>query len=293
MSGGDGFAVDLRPGGAATSTCSCPPSAARAGDHAARLGLPAGPRRRPAHRLLERRRLAADGRRPAARHGALGRLPGARSGAARRRAGRAARRAAGPGRRLPRRHTGGHARLRLSVPAARRTLRAAHRDDARRPLRGHPRDAARAAYLDQLRADLPRVAAASDRLLIFYQAPAFYLFWPHRVATNSVWISSAKGLDVNDDPGPLPPATTAYYARQRHRARRRRARHQHAPASRRPSCWPLLGGSRSSSRPYYRLVLVRSQYAVFRRVGAAALRPPPARRRESRRSSPLPPAPGG
>jgi hypothetical protein len=73
----------------------------------------------------------------------------------------------------------------------------------------------RAAYLTQLRADLPRVAGPSDRLLIFYQAPAFYLFWPHRVATNSVWISSPKGLDVNDDPGPLPPATLAYYRRER------------------------------------------------------------------------------
>jgi hypothetical protein len=73
----------------------------------------------------------------------------------------------------------------------------------------------RAAYLLQLRADLPRVAAPSDRLLIFYQVPAFYLFWPHRVATNSVWISSPKGLEVNDDPGPLPPATLAYYQRER------------------------------------------------------------------------------
>ena len=72
----------------------------------------------------------------------------------------------------------------------------------------------RAAYLIQLRADLSCVAAPSDRLLFFYQVPAFYLFWPHRVATNSVWISSPKGLDVNDDPGPLPPATLAYYRRR-------------------------------------------------------------------------------
>ena len=72
----------------------------------------------------------------------------------------------------------------------------------------------RAAYLMQLRADLSRVAAPSDRVLFFYQVPAFYLFWPHRVATNSVWISSPKGLDVNDDPGPLPPATLSYYRRE-------------------------------------------------------------------------------
>jgi hypothetical protein len=73
----------------------------------------------------------------------------------------------------------------------------------------------RAAYLTQLRADLPRVATPSDRLLIFYQVPAFYLFWPYRLATNSVWISSPKGLEFMDDPGPLPPATLAYYHRER------------------------------------------------------------------------------
>ena len=59
------------------------------------------------------------------------------------------------------------------------------------------------------------MASPSDRLLIFYQAPAFYLFWPHRVATNSIWLTSPRGFDVNDDPGPLPAATLAYYAREK------------------------------------------------------------------------------
>lgn len=126
---------------------------------------------------------------------------------------------------------------------------------------------ARAAYLDQLRADLPRVASASDRLLIFYQVPAFYLFWPHRVATNSVWISSAKGLDVNDDPGPLPAATLAYYAREGivpDVVVRVIDTAGLSPAElQRRYCGGLP----------YKLVLVRPQYAVFRRPGAA---PPPA-----------------
>ena len=129
----------------------------------------------------------------------------------------------------------------------------------------------RAAYLDQLRADLPRVAAASDRLLIFYQAPAFYLFWPHRVATNSVWISSAKGLDVNDDPGPLPPATTAYYERSgvRPDVVLRVINTQGLSASQLLARYSAGLGSAASGQAY-RLVLVRAQYAVFRRVGAAA-----------------------
>jgi hypothetical protein len=129
----------------------------------------------------------------------------------------------------------------------------------------------RAAYLEQLRADLPTVAAASDRLLIFYQVPAFYLFWPHRVATNSVWISSPKGLDVSDDPGPLPAATTAYYARRGVRpdvVLRVINTRGLSPAQLLARYSAGLGSA--STGFAYRLVLVRPQYAVFRRVGAAA-----------------------
>jgi hypothetical protein len=143
----------------------------------------------------------------------------------------------------------------------------------------------RAAYLDQLRADLPRVATASDRLLIFYQAPAFYLFWPHRVATNSVWISSARGLDVNDDPGPLPPATTAYYARRGVRPDvvvRVLNTYGLSPAELLSRYSADLDST--SAGAAYRVVLVRSQYAVFRRVGAAT--PVAAAARSAGRSAP-------
>lgn len=120
----------------------------------------------------------------------------------------------------------------------------------------------RAAYLEQLRADLPRVAGASDRLLIFYQEPAFYLFWPHRVATNSVWISSSKGLNVNDDPGPLPAATLAYYAR------RRTVPDVVLRVVATDGLTPGELQARYSGGLPYKLVLVRPQYAVFRRPGS-------------------------
>ena len=122
----------------------------------------------------------------------------------------------------------------------------------------------RAAYLAQLRGDLARLTRPTDRLLVFYQAPAFYLFWPHGVATNSVWISSAQGLDVNDDPGALPPATLAYYART------------HVL----PDVVIRLVGTagltdatlraRFSAGLDCRVVLVRPQYVVFRRVPGGA-----------------------
>ena len=120
----------------------------------------------------------------------------------------------------------------------------------------------RAAYLEQLSADLSTVAAPSDRLLVFYQEPAFYLFWPHRMAANSVWVSSSKGLNANDDTGPLPPATLAYYQRE------------HTL----PDVVLRVIGTTGLSRQEleqrysgglgYRLVLVRPQYAVFRRPPA-------------------------
>jgi hypothetical protein len=118
----------------------------------------------------------------------------------------------------------------------------------------------RAAYLAQLRGDLARVAGPSDRLLVFYQAPAFYLFWPHAVATNSVWISSVHGLDVNDDPGPLPPATLAYYGRT------------HVMPDVLVRLVGTAGLSDATLRARFaagldcRVVLVRPQYVVFRRL---------------------------
>jgi hypothetical protein len=79
-----------------------------------------------------------------------------------------------------------------------------------------------------------------------------------------VWISSAKGLDVNDDPGPLPPATLAYYARQ-----------GVTPdvvvrVINTAGLTPAELQARYSGGLPYTLVLTRPQYAVFRRPGAAA-----------------------
>ena len=120
----------------------------------------------------------------------------------------------------------------------------------------------RAAYLDQLRADLARVAGPSDRLLVFYQVPAFYLFWPHRTATNSVWISSVEGLNVMDDPGPLPPATQAFYGREHIRPDVVVRVINTVGLSARQLEQHYCGGLD------YRLVLVRPQYAIFRRPGS-------------------------
>jgi len=132
----------------------------------------------------------------------------------------------------------------------------------------------RAAYLAQLRSDLASVARPSDRLLVFYEEPAFYLFWPYRTATNSVLLASVKGLNEAGVTGPLPPATLAYYRRER--------------------ILPdvvvrVIGASGMSPRVLeqlycgglrYDLVLRRQQYAIFRRPAAVttlaqALRPAP------------------
>ncbi len=134
------------------------------------------------------------------------------------------------------------------------------------PYAGIRTTASRAAYLEQLSADLSRVAAPSDRLLVFYQTPAFYLFWPHRVATNSIWLTSPRGFDVNDDPGPLPAATLAYYARERTSPDLVVRVIDTAGLSRRQLEQHYCGGLG------YRLVLVRAQYAIFRRPGAVAAR---------------------
>ena len=124
----------------------------------------------------------------------------------------------------------------------------------------------RAAYLRQLSADLSRAAAPSDRLLVFYQTPAFYLFWPHRLATNSSWLTSPKGFDANDDPGPLPAATLAYYEREKTAPDLVVRVVDTAGLSARELEQHYCGGLG------YRLVLVRAQYAIFRRPGSVAAR---------------------
>lgn len=129
----------------------------------------------------------------------------------------------------------------------------------------------RAAYLSELRRDLATVATPSDRLLVFYGEPAFYLFWPYRTAMNTVWLTGTEGLNVTDPTGPLPPATLAYYRRERTL----------------PDVVLRVVGTQRLSQSelaqlcgglHYDLVLRRPQYVIFRRPAAVttlaqALRP--------------------
>ena len=210
--------------------------------------------------VLERQRLAADGRRPSAGDGPERGVPGARPGAARGRGRAPAQGAARRDPRLPGRHSRRDGRLSVPVPAARGALLADDGDPARAaptpasaPLRSAPPTSS------ELRADLARVATPSDRLLVFYQVPAFYLFWPHRIAANSVWIASTKGLTDDGRSGPLPPATLAYYEREHTLPDVVVRVINTAGLSARELEQHYCGGLD------YRLVLVRPQYAVFRR----------------------------
>ncbi|HMK91744.1 MAG TPA: hypothetical protein VK576_01985, partial [Thermoleophilia bacterium] len=135
----------------------------------------------------------------------------------------------------------------------------------------------RAALLQQVARDLPRVASPGDRLLIFYQAPALYLFWPHRVATNSVWISSPHGLGDNGYTGHLPAATLAYYGRE-----------DTAPDVMLRMIDTAGLSDRQLAQRYgagleYRVTLVRPHYVVFKRPAGAAL---PAVIRQARQVAP-------
>jgi hypothetical protein len=49
----------------------------------------------------------------------------------------------------------------------------------------------RKAYLEQLSSDLRTYSTPQDRLLVYTEFPAAYLFWPNRIASNSVWIGGA------------------------------------------------------------------------------------------------------
>jgi hypothetical protein len=62
----------------------------------------------------------------------------------------------------------------------------------------------RKAYLEQLATDLHTYTTPKDRLLVYTEFPAAYLFWPYRMASNSVWIASPLPTS------PLPPATIAW-----------------------------------------------------------------------------------
>ena len=55
-------------------------------------------------------------------------------------------------------------------------------------------------------------AGPDDALLVFFRNPGLYLYWPHRLATNSV---SLFGRPAGDPFAPLPESTIAYYRRTR------------------------------------------------------------------------------
>jgi hypothetical protein len=56
-------------------------------------------------------------------------------------------------------------------------------------------------YLEQFATDLRDNTVPNDRLLVYSEFPAAYLFWPNRTASNSVWIAGAQAGS------PLPQAT--------------------------------------------------------------------------------------
>jgi len=67
-----------------------------------------------------------------------------------------------------------------------------------------PRDAL---VLTQLEEDLRAHGQEGERLMVFYGSPGYYLFWPERIATNTVWLVG----DEEDDP--LPASTRSWFLR--------------------------------------------------------------------------------
>jgi hypothetical protein len=67
----------------------------------------------------------------------------------------------------------------------------------------------RKAFLTTASADLKAVLRPGDKLMVMYQVPGLYLYWPGPVASNSVWISRA------DENGPLPQPTLDWLQRNR------------------------------------------------------------------------------
>ena len=220
---------------------------------------------RPRVGLHERRGLAADGRGAAAGGGALRRLPGA----------------------LASPREGEPARLRRALPAlgvaclagmlavtvvyeyqflprAVPTSQLTVTSTAARTPACAPRPQ-RAAYLAQLRADLARLTRPSDRLLISIRRP------PSTCSGRTAWpptrsgSRAAKGSTSTTTPDrcrrPRSP-TTLVAARP---ARRRLRVVDTAGLTRRDTAGSLQRGLD------YRVVLVRAQYAVFRRVPGGAL----------------------
>ncbi len=109
--------------------------------------------------------------------------------------------------------------------------------------------------LAEFEEDLAVYARPQDRLMVFYKAPGLYLFWPHRIATNSVWVT------VGAEDEPLPGATRDWFRR----------------TSRVPDVLvrPLLAGGLSDDtieRDYtggligFEVVVRRTDYVILRRI---------------------------
>jgi hypothetical protein len=109
--------------------------------------------------------------------------------------------------------------------------------------------------LADLRRDLARHAAPGDRLMVFYESPGYYLFWPHRIATNSVRLAS------DQEDGLLPRSTRAWFRRNSSvpdvivRAFEPRGRSDEVVARR------FSGGLRG-----YEVVARREDYVILRRT---------------------------
>jgi hypothetical protein len=65
----------------------------------------------------------------------------------------------------------------------------------------------RYAQMNAFAADLSAQTRPGDRLLIFYQSPGYYLFWPGDISANSYWLANSDTL------APLPQSTVDFYRR--------------------------------------------------------------------------------
>ena len=79
----------------------------------------------------------------------------------------------------------------------------------------------RHAQVTAFAADLSAQTRPGDRLLIFYQAPGYYLFWPGDIAANSYWLANDDSLD------PLPQSISGLLPAEPRRADRRRPSPRH------------------------------------------------------------------
>ncbi len=80
------------------------------------------------------------------------------------------------------------------------------------PWRGMRATPAQRVLLARYAQDLAAQTQPDDALLVFFRNPGLYLYWPHRLGTNSV---SLLGRPADDPLAPLPESTIAFYRRTR------------------------------------------------------------------------------